>query len=67
MLRTDESANPPLRLLVGVGALKEARNKIIESQKDIDNSEKTTVGADFSKDKIMNAAIFSYKNCMHKS
>ena len=44
-----ESANPPLRLLLGVGALKGARNKITELQKDYDAWEATTIGADFPK------------------
>jgi NAD(P)-dependent dehydrogenase (short-subunit alcohol dehydrogenase family) len=43
------SANPPLRLLLGAGALKGARNKIIDLQKDFDAWEKTTLGADSPK------------------
>lgn len=39
-------ANPPLRLLLGAGALKGARNKIVQLQKDFDTWEKTTLGAD---------------------
>ena len=42
-------ANPPLRLLLGAGALKGARNKIIELQKDFDAWEKTTMDADAPK------------------
>ena len=43
------NANPPLRLLLGAGALKGARNKIIELQKDFDAWEKTTLDADAPK------------------
>jgi NAD(P)-dependent dehydrogenase (short-subunit alcohol dehydrogenase family) len=43
------NANPPLRLLLGAGALKGARNKITELQKDFDEWEKTTLGADAPK------------------
>ncbi|MEJ7822739.1 MAG: oxidoreductase [Chitinophagaceae bacterium] len=43
------NANPPLRLLLGAGALKGARNKIIELQKDFDAWEKTTMDADAPK------------------
>jgi short-subunit dehydrogenase len=50
IIKAVESANPPLRLLLGVGALKGARNKIVELQKDIDDWEDTTVGADFPKE-----------------
>jgi NAD(P)-dependent dehydrogenase (short-subunit alcohol dehydrogenase family) len=42
-----ESENPPLRLLLGVAALKGARNKLQELKKDFDTWEDTTVGADF--------------------
>lgn len=42
-------SNPPLRLLLGAGALKGARNKITELQKDFDAWEKTTLGADVPK------------------
>jgi NAD(P)-dependent dehydrogenase (short-subunit alcohol dehydrogenase family) len=42
-----EAENPPLRLLLGKAALKGARNKIQELQKDFDTWEDTTVGADF--------------------
>jgi NAD(P)-dependent dehydrogenase (short-subunit alcohol dehydrogenase family) len=44
-----ESTDPPLRLLLGKGALKGARNKIKELQQDIDTWEETTVWADFPK------------------
>lgn len=42
-----EAENPPLRLLLGKAALKGARNKLQELQKDFDTWEATTVGADF--------------------
>jgi NAD(P)-dependent dehydrogenase (short-subunit alcohol dehydrogenase family) len=45
-----ESENPPLRLLLGAAALKGARNKISELQKDFDTWESTTTGADFPRD-----------------
>ena len=41
--------NPPLRLLLGAGALKGARNKLKELQKDFDTWEQTTLGADAPK------------------
>ena len=41
-----ESPEPPLRLFLGVGALKGIRNKIVELNKDIDTWEETTVWAD---------------------
>lgn len=44
------SANPPLRLLLGAAALKGARNKLQELQRDFDAWEETTVGADFPKE-----------------
>jgi NAD(P)-dependent dehydrogenase (short-subunit alcohol dehydrogenase family) len=43
------NANPPLRLLLGAGALKGARNKLIDLQKDFDAWEETTLGADSPK------------------
>jgi len=42
-----EAENPPLRLLLGKAALKGARNKLQELQKDFDTWEDTTTGADF--------------------
>jgi len=42
-----ESANPPLRLLLGAAALKGARNKLEQLKKDFDTWEETTVHADF--------------------
>jgi NAD(P)-dependent dehydrogenase (short-subunit alcohol dehydrogenase family) len=49
IIKVVESENPPLRLLLGNGALKGARNKITELQRDIDAWEETTVGADHPK------------------
>lgn len=42
-----EAENPPLRLLLGVAALKGARNKVDELKRDFDTWEATTIGADF--------------------
>jgi NAD(P)-dependent dehydrogenase (short-subunit alcohol dehydrogenase family) len=50
ILKAVESVDPPLRLLLGNGALKGARNKIAELQKDFDTWEATTVWADHPKD-----------------
>lgn len=50
IVKAVESANPPLRLLLGVAALKGARNKLKELQRDFDAWEETTVGADFPKE-----------------
>ena len=50
IVKAVESASPPLRLLLGVGALKGTRNKIAELQKDLDTWEKTTVWADNPKE-----------------
>lgn len=44
-----DSQNPPLRLLLGAAALKGARNKLVQLQKDFDTWEETTIGADFPK------------------
>lgn len=49
IVKITEVENPPLRLLLGVGALKGARNKIAELQKDYDAWEETTVWADSPK------------------
>jgi len=46
IVKAVESATPPLRLMLGVGALKGIRNKIVELQSDIDTWEETTVWAD---------------------
>lgn len=50
IVKAVESSNPPLRLMLGVGALKGIRNKITELQKDIDTWEETTVWADHPKE-----------------
>ena len=49
IIKAVDSENPPLRLLLGKGALKGARNKIADLQKDFDAWEETTVGADHPK------------------
>ncbi|WP_207496442.1 oxidoreductase [Aridibaculum aurantiacum] len=49
IIKAVESENPPLRLLLGAGALRGARNKIMELQRDIDAWEEVTVGADSPK------------------
>jgi NAD(P)-dependent dehydrogenase (short-subunit alcohol dehydrogenase family) len=46
IIKAVEAAVPPVRLLLGNGALKGARNKIIELQQDIDTWEETTIWAD---------------------
>ena len=46
MVKVVESSNPPLRLLLGVGALKGARAKLELLKKDFDTWEETTVWAD---------------------
>lgn len=46
IIKVVETENPPLRLLLGVGALRGARNKIEVLKKDIDTWEETTTGAD---------------------
>ncbi len=46
IIKVVESATPPLRLMLGVGALKGIRNKMVELQNDIDTWEETTVWAD---------------------
>ena len=49
IVKAVEAAEPPLRLLLGAGALKGARNKIEQLKKDIDTWEETTLWADFPK------------------
>lgn len=46
IVKAVESERPPLRLFLGVGALKGIRNKLAEVQKDVDDWEETTVWAD---------------------
>ena len=50
IVKAVESKNPPLRLLLGAGALKGSRNKIAELQKDFDAWEETTLSADHPKE-----------------
>ncbi len=47
IVKAVESAEPPLRLLLGVAALKGARVKLAELKTDFDTWEDTTTGADF--------------------
>ncbi len=47
MVKVVETENPPLHLLLGVAALKGARNKLEVLKKDFDAWEETTTGADF--------------------
>jgi len=50
IVKAVESENPPLRLLLGKGALKGARQKLELLKKDFDEWEETTVGADAPKE-----------------
>jgi len=47
MVAVTETENPPLHLLLGVAALKGARNKLEVLKNDFDAWEETTTGADF--------------------
>jgi len=47
IVKAVESENPPLRLLLGVAALKNARIKLEQLRTDFDNWQETTIGADF--------------------
>jgi NAD(P)-dependent dehydrogenase (short-subunit alcohol dehydrogenase family) len=47
IIKAVESEKPPLRLLLGVAALKNARLKLEQLKTDFDAWEETTVGADF--------------------
>ena len=47
MMQVADSENPPLRLLLGAGALKRVREKIDRWQKELAAWESVTVGADF--------------------
>jgi len=47
IVKAVEAENPPLHLLLGVNALKGARNKLEVLKKDFDAWEDTTTGADF--------------------
>ena len=46
IIKAVEAEKPPVRLLLGAGALKGTRNKIVELQKDVDTWEETTLWAD---------------------
>jgi len=46
IIKAVESPKPPLRLMLGAGALKGIRNKMVELKDDIDTWEETTVWAD---------------------
>jgi NAD(P)-dependent dehydrogenase (short-subunit alcohol dehydrogenase family) len=50
IIKAVAAAHPPLRLLLGAGALKGGRNKLSELKKDFDEWEETTVGADHPKE-----------------
>lgn len=52
IVKAVEAAEPPLRLLLGAGALKGARNKIEQLKKDIDTWEETTLWADAPKSTV---------------
>jgi NAD(P)-dependent dehydrogenase (short-subunit alcohol dehydrogenase family) len=47
MMQVVDAENPPLRLLLGAGALKRVREKIEKWQKELAAWEQVTVGADF--------------------
>ena len=51
IIKVVESSDPPLRLLLGKGALRGARTKLGLLKKDFDNWEETTVNADFPEGK----------------
>lgn len=51
IIKAVEADNPPLRLLLGAGALKGARNKIEQLKKDFDAWEETTLWADSPKER----------------
>jgi len=53
IVKAVEAENPPLHLLLGVNALKGARNKLDVLKKDFDTWEETTVGADFPAGEMM--------------
>ena len=50
IIKAVESTTPPMRLLLGAGAIKGTRNKIKELQQDIDTWEETTLWADHPKE-----------------
>jgi len=49
IVKAVEAENPPLHLLLGVGALKGARKKLEDLKADFDTWEETTIGADSPK------------------
>lgn len=50
IIKAVESENPPMRLLLGVGAWKGAQNKLAELKRDFDAWEETTKNADHPKE-----------------
>jgi NAD(P)-dependent dehydrogenase (short-subunit alcohol dehydrogenase family) len=50
IIKAVDSENPPMRLLLGGGAMRGARNKLNELKKDFDEWEETTIGADSPKE-----------------
>ncbi|MFD2871065.1 oxidoreductase [Mucilaginibacter ximonensis] len=50
IVKAVEAENPPLHLLLGVAALKGARNKLDVLKRDFDAWEETTIGADYPQD-----------------
>lgn len=52
IIKAVEAEHPPLRLLLGVAALNNARKKIEELNTDFDAWAETTVGADFPKEEL---------------
>lgn len=50
IIKAVNAEEPPLRLLLGVNALNDARKKLAVLKKDFDTWEATTIGADFPKD-----------------
>jgi NAD(P)-dependent dehydrogenase (short-subunit alcohol dehydrogenase family) len=50
IIKAVDSENPPMRLLLGGGAMKGARNKLNELKKDFDEWEETTISADSPKE-----------------
>jgi len=53
IVKAVESPNPPLRLLLGAAALKNARNKLNELASDFDAWAETSIGADYPKEEIV--------------
>ena len=57
IIKAVESENPPLRLLLGKAALKNARLKLDELKADFDTWAETSEGADFPQDEIKTAKL----------